>query len=316
MFNKILHKINEYQEIVIYRHINPDFDALGSQLGLLTILAQTFPNKNIYVDGDFTTELVTKYDVAFTNALPNFSDEKVLGIVVDTANHERIDGESYTKCQELIKIDHHIAIDDYGNINLVDSSASSTSQLIGEFLKEKQELLKIDVAGASALYLGIVGDSNRFLYKTTDQRTFMIAAMLIEKGINIDALYQRMYLKKAKDLEVNRFILNQFQIYDKIAYYVLKQEDLEALAISRERGSDYVNILSGVEEFEVWMAITQNVKDNNWRVSMRSRRVEIQEVAQKYRGGGHALACGASLQSYDELSALLEDIKARIVEFL
>ena len=316
MFNEVFHKINEFEEIVIYRHVNPDFDAFGSQLGLFNIISKTFPHKNVYVAGDFSSDLVSKYDVQFTTDLPDFTNKKVLGIVVDTANHERIDGESYVNCAVLIKIDHHLVVDSYGDINVVDSTASSASQLIGQFLKAKEDVLQISVSGASALYLGMVGDTNRFMYKTTDQRTFQIAAMLIEKGIDINDLYQRMYLKKAKDLEVNKYILNQYQVDDKVAYYVLCQKDLDSLNISRERGSDYVNMLSGVEEFEVWMAVTENVKENNWRVSIRSRQVEIQEVARKYRGGGHALASGATLESFDELTALLEDLKERIKEQL
>ena len=313
MFNEVLHKVNKYTEIVIYRHINPDFDAFGSQLGLYTILSKTFVNKNIYVAGEFTSDLVDKFDVTVNaTLLPDFASEKVLGIVVDTANHERIDGESYKQCTEIIKIDHHIAVDDYGDINVVDETVSSASQLIAQFLMDKNDILKINPAGASALYMGIVGDTNRFMYKTTDERTFRVAAMLVEAGVDIDALYQRMYLRKAKDLHVNAFILNQFKVSGNIAYYVLREADLEALSITRERGSDYVNVLAGVEEFEVWMAITENVKEQNWRVSIRSRKVEIQEIAKKYRGGGHALASGATLTSFAELEMLLEDLKQHI----
>lgn len=313
MFNEVLHKVNKYTEIVIYRHINPDFDAFGSQLGLYTILSKTFVNKNIYVAGEFTSDLVDKFDVTVNaTLLPDFASEKVLGIVVDTANHERIDGESYKQCTEIIKIDHHIAVDDYGDINVVDETVSSASQLIAQFLMDKNDILKINPAGASALYMGIIGDTNRFMYKTTDERTFRVAAMLVEAGVDINALYQRMYLRKAKDLHVNAFILNQFKVSGSIAYYVLREADLEALSITRERGSDYVNVLAGVEEFEVWMAITENVKEQNWRVSIRSRKVEIQEIAKKYRGGGHALASGATLTSFAELEMLLEDLKQHI----
>lgn len=313
MFNEVLHKVNEYTEIVIYRHVNPDFDAFGSQLGLYTILSKTFVNKNIYVAGDCSSDLVDKFDVEVDTAiLPDFTNEKVLGIVVDTANQERIDGESYKQCTEIIKIDHHIAVDNFGNINVVDDTASSASQLIGQFLMDKSDILKINLAGANALYMGMVGDTNRFMYKTTDVRTFRVAAMLIETGVDIDSLYQRMYLRKAKDLKINAFILNQYKVSGNIAYYVLRQTDLEALSITRERGSDYVNILAGVEEYEVWMAITENVEEQNWRVSIRSRTVEIQEIAKKYRGGGHALASGATLTSFDELEMLLEDLKQHI----
>mgnify|MGYP002530139539 FL=1 len=95
---------------------------------------------------------------------------------------------------------------------------------------------------------------------------------------------------------------------------VLKDEDLKHLNISRERGSDFVNLLSSVDEYKVWLAITENTKDHNWRVSMRSRHIPVNEIANKYRGGGHAFASGATLLSLDELPLLLNDIKERINE--
>lgn len=121
-------------------------------------------------------------------------------------------------------------------------------------------------------------------------------------------------MKHVKDLKVNAFILNHYIEDEGVAYYVLKDEDLKHLNISRERGSDFVNLLSSVDEYKVWLAITENTKDHNWRVSMRSRHIPVNEIANKYRGGGHAFASGATLLSLDELSLLLNDIKERINE--
>ena len=128
----------------------------------------------------------------------------------------------------------------------------------------------------------------------------------------MQALYERMDMKKASDLKVNAFLLNHYIEDEGIAYYILKDEDLKALNLSRERGSDYVNILSSVEEYKIWLAITENVKDHNWRVSMRSRHCPVNVVANKYRGGGHAFASGATLLSIDELPSLLKDLKELI----
>lgn len=316
MFKEMLEKIKEYQHIVIYRHVNPDFDAFGSQFGLYDIVQFSYPEKQVYLAGDFEYALAGKYDFEVEGNLPDFSKEDVLAIVLDTANQERIDGDSVHLCKESIKVDHHIVVDSYGTMNIEDPTASSCSQLIGEFFIENQEELSISEGGAKALYLGIVGDTNRFLFKCTTDRTFEVASVLVKQGIDIDALYQSIYLKKEADLKVNAFILNSYQVDGGVAYYILKEEDLAMLQITRERGSDYVNVLSGVEEFQVWMAITQNVKDNNWRVSIRSRKTMINEIASKYQGGGHALASGATLNSLEQLPALIQDIKEKINEYM
>lgn len=311
MIEKILNKIGEYKQIVIYRHVNPDFDAFGSQFGMYYLLKNTFPDKNIYVTGDFSSDLVSKYqfDGLFFD---NDFREPVLGIVLDTANQERIDGKSYQQCQELIKIDHHIVVDSYGHLNFEDPSASSCSQIVGEFLKNGQTV--INKKGAEALFMGIVGDTNRFMYSSTDKRTFEIASLLLTQQIDLQDLYERMYLSSLTDLYVQRFILNHFTVDEQIGYYILKDEDLQLLHISREMGSNYVQMLGQTKELAIWMAITENTKDGNWRVSLRSRHYPVNKVANKYHGGGHMYAAGATLSSLDELPLLVNDLKEIIHE--
>lgn len=311
MYREILKKIDEYDYICLYRHVNPDYDAFGSQFGLYDLIINSFKDKVVYLEGDFSSDLINRFNVDFSINKPDFNND-VLGIILDTANKERIDGESYLKCKELIKIDHHIVIDSYGDINLEDSSASSCSQIVTMFLKEDN--VKVSSFGAASLYMGIMGDTNRFMYSSTDERTFEAAILLYKYGFDMQALYERMYMKKANDLKVNGFILNSYQEDGKVAYYILKDEDLKTLGISRERGSDFVNILSSVEEYEIWLAVTENVADNNWRVSIRSRKYPVNLVANKYNGGGHAFASGAKLNSIEELPLLIDDLKGLINE--
>lgn len=311
MYRDILKKIDEYDYICLYRHVNPDYDAFGSQFGLYDLIVNSFEDKIVYLEGDFSSDLVNKFNVDFPINKPDFNND-ILGIVLDTANKERIDGESYLQCKELIKIDHHIVVDSYGDINLEDSSASSCSQIVSMFLKV--DLVSLSSFGAASLYMGIMGDTNRFMYSSTDERTFEAAILLYKCGFDMQALYERMYMRKAKDLKVNGFILNSYQEDGKVAYYVLKDEDLKTLGITRERGSDFVNLLSSIEEYEIWLAVTENVADNNWRVSIRSRKYSVNEIANKYNGGGHAFASGAKLNSLDELPLLINDLKELINE--
>lgn len=312
MDRDIIEKIEQYDHIAIYRHVNPDFDAFGSQLGMYDLIKSTYPDKCVYVCGDFSSELVDKYTVSVEALKLDFNND-VLGIVLDTANRERIDDESYLKCKEIIKIDHHIVVDSFGDLNYEDSSASSTCQLVGRLFKDNEKL-KLSKAGSEALYLGIIGDTARFLYRNTDERTFDVCSALVKVGIDIVEIYNRIYLRSAKELEVNKFILNNYRYEDGVAYYILTDDDLKALQISREKGSNFVNLLSGIEEYKVWMAITENVVDGNWRVSIRSREVAVNEVASKYNGGGHMLASGAKLESIEMLPNLINDLKEQIYE--
>ena len=121
-----------------------------------------------------------------------------------------------------------------------------------------------------------------------------------------------MYVKKIKDLEIQKYILNCYQYDEGVAYYVLSQEDLDKLGISREQGSNYVNLLSNIDEIKVWIAITYQKEKDNYRVSLRSRNVPVQPIASKFNGGGHIYASGATLESINDLALLLEMVKEEI----
>lgn len=303
--DKILN-IEEYDQIVLYRHVNPDLDAFGSQLGMYWTLKSIFPQKNIVLYGNMDSDLMHLY--------PNFEmgeiiNGKTLGIVLDTANRERIDGDT-SLCDKVLKIDHHIVVDTYGDINIEVESASSCSEIVTLLFKEA--CVEIPIDAANALYLGIVGDSNRFMYSSTSSKTFEAASYLLDAGINIEQLYQKLYMRKKSDLEVTKFIYNHYQEDSGVAWYYLSTEDLIQLDISREQGSNYVNTLANIEEFKVWIAVTQNDVDHNYRVSIRSRGIAVNEIANEFHGGGHMYASGATLHSLNELEVLVGKLKEKI----
>ena len=304
--DKILKIRKEFDQIIIYRHVNPDLDAFGSQFGMYWTLKALYPQKNIVLAGQMESDLLKYY--------PSFECGDVqkgytLGIVLDTANRERIDGD-ITCCDQILKIDHHIVVDSYGDINIEDEAASSCSEIVTLLFKQAKALIPLEAA--NALYLGIVGDSNRFLYNSTSKKTFEAASYLLDMGIHIEDLYQRLYMRTQKDLEIIKFIYNHYQEDGGVAWYYLSDDDLQALQMTREQGSSYVNTLANFEEFQVWLAVTQNKKENNYRVSMRSRQIPINDIAASFHGGGHAYASGATLQSLDELNQLIEKIKEKI----
>jgi len=303
---KMGNELKMYEQIIVYRHVNPDLDAFGSQFGLYWTLKEMYPQKNIILAGEMISDLLKFY--------PSFKNDKIktvktLGIVLDTANKERIDGD-ISLCDKIIKIDHHIIVDSYGDINIEDEKASSCSEIVTLLLKDKN--IQIPIESSNALYLGIIGDSNRFLYQSTSQKTFEAASYLLDMGIDIESLYQKLYTRSLKDMNIIKFIYNNYHFNEGVAWYYLSQKDLETLNISREQGSQYVNTLANYEEIKIWMAITENKEEHNYRVSIRSRGVVINEIANLFRGGGHAYASGATLLSLDELDGLITQLKEKI----
>ena len=305
---EVLKLIDQYDQIALFRHINPDPDAFGSQLGLYFTLKSIYPSKTFVLGGNMNHELLKLFD--------DFENEKqrdvpTLGIIVDTANRERIDGD-YSFCEKIIKIDHHIVVDSYGVINVEWPEASSCSEIVTLLLK--RENISLPISAAKALYLGIVGDSNRFLYSSTSSNTFEAASYLLDSGISITKLYESLYLKNKKSLKVLGHIYSHYQEDEGVAWYYLSSDDLNRLQISREEGSNYVNSLADIEDYKIWVAITQNDKDNNYRVSIRSRDITINDIAGMFRGGGHAYASGATLLELSELEVLIDKLKERLYE--
>src|SRR5699024_10209021 len=176
-FNQIMNKIKDTETIIIHRHVRPDPDAYGSQLGLKNYLKLKFPNKNIFAVGESEPSL------DFIGTFDEVTDEQyqdALVIVCDTANAPRISDERFNKGNFWIKIDHHPAVDQYGDINYVNAQASSTSEIIFDFIEHFNDTKVINVSVARLLYIGIVGDTGRFLFNNTTPHTLEVASQLLK----------------------------------------------------------------------------------------------------------------------------------------
>ena len=154
MFQEILAQIQNYHTIIIHRHMKPDPDALGSQVGLKEIIKHNFPDKRVLATGYNEPSLPW---VAQMDEVADSDYKDALVIVTDTANTPRIDDKRYTKGAFLIKMDHHPNDDVYGDICYVDTTASSASEIICDFAQTVG--LGLSDEAARLLYTGIVGDT-------------------------------------------------------------------------------------------------------------------------------------------------------------
>ena len=183
---QILIEIKKWDKIIIHRHERPDPDALGAQEGLAELIRTSFPEIEVFTAGVDNRTL--KYFTPMNP--PEKSDyDEALVIVVDTANPPRIDGkEALVHENKVIKIDHHPDEDPYGDIQWVDPTASSCSEMIADFWQTFPDELVLSNEGARLLYGGIVGDTNRFLYDATTPKTMRLAVALMEKDFSHTAL--------------------------------------------------------------------------------------------------------------------------------
>lgn len=301
-FQRALRAIKRYDRIAIFRHIMPDFDALGTQMGLATWLKDNFPEKEVRVLGDnhvtFTPRLYPEMD----NLSEDWFKEPFLTIVVDVSSKKRIADPRFKKGKFKLIIDHHPSEEHIGKITIRDIDTAAAAEIVVAMLSSYKGY-KMSEEAASYFYTALVGDSGRFQYSSTTQLTFEVAEYLLKAGINISKIYQRMYQKKVDDLYVTAYVLNNFHLSPKghVAYYTLDLETQERLKITTERGKENVNLFSNIEGIDAWCSITEDKKEPCWRISIRSKEKDISGVAMEFEGGGHAQASGAKIKDLTQL---------------
>ncbi len=310
----ILDKIKEYNRIIIFRHKRPDGDATGSTKGLQRILQLTYPEKEILLQNSDFAEYMSflgTEDAAI-------EDEKyadALGIVIDTGTKERISNQKFALCRELIKIDHHINIAPYGEPMWVEEERSSACEMIADFYATFKDELKIDSEAATYIYCGMVTDSGRFRFRSVSGDTMRLAGMLLDVGIDVDTLYSNLYMKEFDIYKFEAYAYGQMQITENgVAYLHVTKEMQERFGLSQEDASASVSLMDSIKNSLIWLAFIDN-PDGSIRVRLRSRFVTINCIGEKYHGGGHACAAGATVYSAEEMKQLIMDADARLKEY-
>ena len=303
---EVLDTIKKYNKIIIFRHLRPDGDCVGSTKGLQRILKLTFPEKEIILQNcDFSDYL------AFLGDEPAIKDDSfysdALGIVVDTATSNRISNQKYKLCEYLIKIDHHIPVEDYASINWVEEERSSACELIAAFYDAMKDELKIDSEAATYLYTGMVTDSGRFRFRSVSGDTMRLAGMLLDQGVDTDHLYANLYMKDFDEFKFQGYVLNHIKITENgVAYLYIDTATMEKFGLSFEQASACVSYMDSIKNSLIWIAFIQS-DNGDIRVRLRSRFVTVSELASCYEGGGHACAAGATVHSKKQMKELLSE---------
>ncbi|MGN4124088.1 DHH family phosphoesterase [Lysinibacillus sphaericus] len=298
MKRQIIDTIASYETIVIHRHVRPDPDAYGSQIGLKELLLANYPEKKVYAVGEHDTSLSF---LAMPDQVADDVYADALVIVTDTANTERVDDQRYTKGKMVIKIDHHPNDDAYGDLLWVDTTASSCSEMIYELFEEGKEVANwtLSAAVARLLFGGIVGDTGRFQFPSTTVKTFKIAGELITYDFDRNQIFDGMYEMERKLLNLQGYIYQHFQMDDNGAAFVkLTKELLADNNVVPSEASLLVGCLGSVKGICAWVVFIE--EGDQIRVRLRSKGPIINTLAKEFNGGGHPLASGATAYSWEE----------------
>ncbi len=302
-YSKIIEKLKSLNHILITSHINPDGDNISSitalaagldQLGKITTIALVSPVPHIYKFLPYTDKIVDfkKLD----EERPNYDCAIVLDVGSLKRVGETIDIRKYTDL--ILNIDHHVKTENCGDISFVDSSYSSTAEIIYNLLIDMN--VKITSEIAETLYAGIMTDTGGFQFQNTTSSAMKTISELISAGASPEKISQKIYFsnRAAKIILMGKVLSTiKFDPEGKIGWIIATKEVIDECGASSDDLENVINNLTSIETIEVAI-LFRDLKDGKIKLSLRARNnVDVQKFALKYQGGGHKKAAGMVIEA-------------------
>lgn len=309
MFEPIHDLILRHDTIILHRHANPDGDALGSQIGLKHILKDAFPEKTIHQVGDAARRYAFMDDSTMDD-VPDEAYRDALAIILDTSARALISDERYALAAATARIDHHLFVEQIADAEAVDPSYESCCGMVADYARKHG--LRLSPAAAKALYTGMVTDSGRFRYDGVSARTFELAAYLMEQPFDMGGVYRSLYASDIGQIKLRAQFAMKIELSPNgVAYIYTTLEEQRALkedAAALSRGM--VGVMADIKGVEVWVNFTE--APQGVLCELRSSAHNINPIAVKYGGGGHAMASGATVKDRAQAMAMLRDLDAML----
>ncbi len=299
---RVADELRRREKFLLTAHEGPDGDALGSLLGMHHLLTQLGKDSVMFLMAkEFPLPIEYRFlplEEVFHEPPADMADRTA--IFLDCGNIDRMPVDFLSAgAHEIINIDHHHDNTHFGDLNLVDVEASCTAEIVYQLAR----LLGVRITPemASALYVGIITDTGKFMYDNTDARTHRIAADLIEAGVVVDDTYRRLY--EHVPIEKIRLVaraLDGIERYcdERLVLAYITAEDYAATGAGEEMTEGIIDHLRSVEGAQI-AAFIRDLGDRGRaarKVSLRSStgEIDVSAIARKHGGGGHKRAAGFS----------------------
>ena len=310
MYKKIFKEIKKYDTIVIARHVGVDPDAMASQIALRDSIKLTFPEKKVLAVGTGSAKFV------FLGKLDKYEKlNNALLIVTDTPDKKRVDTAAVSDFKYSIKIDHHPFIEEFGGLEVIEDDKTSTCEIIMKIIEDTE--LKCNKEIAELLYMGLVSDSNRFLFNSTTANTFQrVSNYLRDYDFDLSEIYNKLYLRPLSEVRLEGYISLNMKVTDnKLGYVVISNDIINEYGVDSASAGNMINDFNYIKEVLVWATITEDIKNNQYRISIRSRGPEINKVAELHHGGGHKMASGVRVKTLDEALEVMRDLDNELKKY-
>jgi phosphoesterase RecJ-like protein len=315
---RILEEIRGAGKLIAVTHENPDGDALGSLVAMQQILVALGKDSMIYVDAK---EFPLPYEYRFlplsgvVNSLPEDIDERTITFL-DCGNLDRASGEALQRPRaHMLNIDHHHDNTRFGTVNLVDPQASCTAEIVWDLMHGLGIAPTVTIA--EALYVGLITDTGRFMYENTGPRAHLMAAELIQAGVDVHEMYRRVYegVPYGKLALLARGLANVERYDDgRLTLTGLTATDFTESGAEESYSEGVVDHLRAVEGTALAALVRDRIGQDNGdgvrKVSLRAsdERIDVSRIARAQGGGGHRGAAGfTTALSWAELVSFLRN---------
>ncbi len=307
---QVLGELRDGERFLLTTHEGPDGDALGSLLAMQAILTQLGKDSVMFLGAkEFPLPVEYRFlplEEVFHEPPADVVDRTI--VFLDCGNIDRMPAPFLQREDaRIVNVDHHHDNTRFGSVNLVDPGASCTAEIVFRLMKELGAELTVDVA--SALYVGLVTDTGRFMYESTGPDAHRMAAELIEAGVDVHDTYRRLYERvPIEKLRLISRALDGIERYDdgRLAVAYISADDYEASGADEVLTEGVIDFVRSLEGAQI-AAVIRDKTDGGAaarKVSLRSTNgsVDVSAIARKYGGGGHARAAGFSTDlPYGEL---------------
>ena len=305
---KILDTLERYETITLFHHVSADGDAYGSCFGLKYYLQQLFSNKHIYVCGESNEHLEQFFgEIDYVDDL---TIENSLAVVLDTANSTRVSDQRYINAQYIVRIDHHPHVENFGHLEYIDSQASSCCEMIAKWINDLT-IMPIEKKCAQSLLAGMITDTNTFTTPNVTPKTLEIASYLLKNKANIAEIVNTLFKQSLSQFDFNTVLRSLKKMDGSLLYAYVSQDDYKPFNLSSNEVKQQINMFKSIENVEIYVILVEN-DDLLYDVSIRSKSIIVNDIAQLFGGGGHTLACATKNLSFDKTQYLLHELRKKL----
>ncbi len=304
--------IEQHSSICIFGHIYPDGDCYASSQGLKYLINYLYPEKKVYVLGTDISKIPD--DFPHMDDVEDSVIENSLVICVDLPDKVRVsDSRAFSlKNLGMIKIDHHIFKEHFGQLEIIEDEASSCAEIIAKIFYTKFD--KLPKLACDLLYYGFTTDTNRFMY--ANNKSALIGAKLLSDGADANKLYSSMYVVSESSIRFNGYLYSHYQKTDLgVCYCIVPYKDSQKYGYNPHQAAIFVNSLGRINASKLWCIIAET-SDGKAFCEFRSLgNIDVQQIASKFTGGGHLNASGCTLDKFSRYQEVIDACQQALLDY-